>query len=74
MQTLWKSRLLSGSRAALAALPWLLAMYTFYWLDSSGTWSADTPHRGKLSVLLLGSGMLASFLAWSYLLGNDRRN
>lgn len=40
-------------------------MYFFYWLDSSGTWTPETAHRGKLSVIILGSGMLLSFLAWS---------
>ena len=48
-------------------VPWLIAMYLFYWLDSSGTWTRDTPHRGKLSVLMLGSGMLLSFLLASWL-------
>ncbi len=52
--------------SALALAPWLLAIYVFYWLDSSGTWTADTPHRGKLSVALLASGMLLSFLTQSW--------
>ena len=47
-------------------------MYTFYWLDSSGTWTSETPHRGKLSVALLGAGMVLSFLAWSALSRADR--
>ena len=42
-------------------------MYAFYWLDSSGTWTTDTPHRGKLSVMILGSGMLLSFLLHTWL-------
>jgi len=42
-------------------------MYLFYWLDASGTWSRETPHRGKLSVILLGSGMLLSFLLYSWI-------
>ena len=46
--------------------PWVCAMYAFYWLDSSGTWTADTPHRGKLSVIILGTGMLLSFLVQSH--------
>ena len=38
-------------------------MYLFYWLDASGTWTPETPHRGKLSVaILLAAGMLSSFL------------
>ena len=52
----------------LATLPWVLAMYLFYELDSSGVWTAETPHRGKLSVAMLGTGMLLSFIAHSLLL------
>ncbi|NRB70861.1 MAG: hypothetical protein HRU51_02980, partial [Xanthomonadales bacterium] len=43
-------------KIALSLLPWLLSMYGFYWLDSN-LWDASTPHRGKLSVMLMGSGM-----------------
>jgi hypothetical protein len=41
-------------------------MYLFYWLDSSGTWTSDTAHRGKLSVVILSAGMALSFLVWSH--------
>lgn len=47
---------------AAALVPALAAMYAFYWLDASGTWHRDTPHRGKLSVLLLSSGIALSFV------------
>ncbi len=57
----------------VAALPWLVSMYAFYWLDSSGTWTIDTPHRGKLSVMILGSGMLLSFLLHSWLTRSQSR-
>lgn len=57
----------------LSTVPWLLAMYLFYWLQSSGTWTADTPHRGKLSVAILASGMGLSFLARSYYLRRRRK-
>lgn len=52
---------------ALALAPWLASMYVFYWLESSQTWTPETPHRGKLSVALLGAGMILSFLVRSYL-------
>jgi hypothetical protein len=58
---------------ALALAPWLLAMYVFHWLDSSGTWTAHTPHRGKLSVALLVSGMFLSFLVQSWLQKRRRK-
>jgi hypothetical protein len=56
----------------IAWLPWLLSMYAFYWLDSSGTWSSETPHRGKLSVVLLASGMALSFVAHSWFSKRDQ--
>ena len=62
---------ISGLRKALtiavALLPWMLASYAFYWLDSSGTWTSDKPHRGKMSVTLL------SFFLWSMLSGRNRK-
>ena len=54
-------------KIAIALGPWIAAMYLFYWLDTSGTWTPDTPHRGKLSVALLATGMILSFLAGSRL-------
>jgi hypothetical protein len=51
---------------ALTLAPWLISMYLFYWLDSRGIWTSETPHRGKLSVALLAAGMLASLLLHSY--------
>lgn len=52
---------------AVAVTPWLLSMYVFYWLDSSGTWTSETPHRGKISVAILVAGMALSFVIYSYL-------
>jgi hypothetical protein len=55
-----------GLNIAIALTPWLISMYVFYWLDSSGTWTSETAHRGKISVALLASGMLLSFLIHAY--------
>ena len=54
-------------KVVVAFTPWIIAMYVFYWLDSSGTWTSDTPHRGKISLVILGTGMAASFIVHSYL-------
>ena len=62
-----KSRALYSLRIALGLVPWIAAMFGFYWLDASGTWTPDTPHRGKMSVALLATGMILSFLAVSRL-------
>lgn len=48
-------------------------MYVFYRLEISGTWTPDTPHRGKLSVLLLAAGMLLSFLAQTWFAKRRRK-
>ena len=62
-----KTAVLRGVLIGIAMLPWLFSMYAFYWLDSSGTWTSTTPHRGKLSVLILSAGLAASFYAWTFL-------
>ena len=67
MPTAFKTGALNALIIAVAAVPWLAAMYAFHWLDSSGTWTSDTPHRGKLSVAILATGMVVSFLVYSYL-------
>ena len=46
----------------LALMPWVASMWLFWWLDASGTWTPETPHRGKFSVMLMGTGMVVSFL------------
>ncbi len=61
----WKRTISRALKIAISLLPWLASMYLFYWLDHSGTWSRETPHRGKLSVLLLAAGMASSFVVYS---------
>ena len=58
---------------AVSLAPWLVSMYAFYWLDHSGTWTSETPHRGKLSVVILGTGMGLSFLVQSWFLRRRRK-
>jgi hypothetical protein len=61
-----KARARKALEIAIAFAPWIIASYVFYWLQSSGTWTSDTPHRGKISVAILSSGMALSFLIHSY--------
>ena len=61
-----KTKLRYAFTVAVASVPWLVSMYLFYWLDSSGTWTSETPHRGKLSVVLLAAGMALSFFLYSF--------
>lgn len=52
---------------AVAFAPWVASMYLFFWLHDRGVWTPETPHRGKLSVALLASGMMGSFFLQSYI-------
>ena len=61
-----------GVVIAIALLPWMLASFAFWWLDASGNWTPETPHRGKLSVMLLGGGMVLSLVLWSLLSGRQK--
>ena len=52
---------------AMAFTPWLISMYTLYWLDYGEIWTSETAHRGKISVVILVIGMASSFFVHSYL-------
>lgn len=61
-----KMQIRSVLETAIAFAPWLIAMYVFYWLEYGEVWTHETAHRGKLSVIILASGMGLSFLIQSY--------
>ena len=61
------TKLKKALKVIVAFVPWILASYAFFWLHSSGTWTVETPHRGKISVVILGTGMVLSFLLHSWL-------
>ena len=73
MQSALGQGLEKASKLMIAFTPWVLACYTFYLLHAGGTWTGETPHRGKLSVILLGSGMVLSFLIQSGFIRNKRK-
>jgi hypothetical protein len=64
--------LLKIFRLLIAFLPWVLSMYSLYWLEYGGIWTTETPHRGKISVMILSTGMLVSFLVHSYWLRREQ--
>ena len=66
------SKVTKALKIVVAFIPWILASYAFFWLHDSGTWTVDTPHRGKISVVILGTGMVASFLLHSWLSKRDK--
>jgi hypothetical protein len=70
MQSELGQGLVKAFKLLIAFTPWVLACYAFYLLHTSGTWTGDTPHRGKMSVTLLGTGMVLSFLIQSRFIRN----
>ncbi|MEM1021573.1 MAG: hypothetical protein ACFBZ9_18645 [Sphingomonadales bacterium] len=56
----------------IASSPLLAAMYGLYWLETSGTWVPETPHRDKITIAVLAAAMLASFLIQSRFIRKKR--
>jgi len=52
-------------KVTIAFTPWLISMYTLYWLEYGEIWTNETAHRGKISVAILAVGMGLSFLIHS---------
>jgi len=51
---------------AIAFAPWVISMFTLYWLEYGEIWTTETAHRGKISVAILATGMSLSFLVHSH--------
>jgi len=62
-----KTKTRHALEVATAFAPWLISMYTLYWLEYGEIWTTDTAHRGKISVAILAIGMASSFLAQSHI-------
>ena len=65
MPTALKTRALRALQVAIAMTPWVISMFTLYWLEHGGIWTTETAHRGKISVSILLAGMVLSFLIQS---------
>ena len=60
-----KIRALRALQVAIAMGPWVISMFTLYWLEHGDIWTTETAHRGKISVSILLAGMVLSFLIQS---------
>ena len=60
-------------KLVIAFLPWLISMYTLYWLEHDAIWTPETPHRGKTSFIILLVGMVLSFLLYTRLIERKKR-
>jgi len=66
MPNAFKVRTQHVFEVTIAFTPWVISMYTLYWLEYGEVWTTATPHRGKISVTILVVGMVLSFLIRSY--------
>jgi len=66
MPDAFKMRTRQALEVALVLTPWVVSMYTLYWLQYGEIWTTATPHRSKISVAILAVGMGLSFLVHSH--------
>jgi hypothetical protein len=61
-----KTRLNNAMVSVFTLSPWLLSTYVLYYFEYAEVWTTETSHRGKLSVAILVTGMVLSFLIHSF--------
>lgn len=66
--------MLKALKLAVAMAPWLISMYTLYWLEHGEIWTTETAHRGKISVSILLVGMALSFLIRSHFVARQEKS
>jgi hypothetical protein len=68
-----KMRTRRALEVAIAFTPWVVSMYTLYWLQHGEIWTTATPHRSKISVAILAVGMGLSFLVHSHFTKREQK-
>ena len=63
----------SWLKIAAALAPCILSMYLLYCLGKYGIWVPETPHRDKITIVILIIGMAISFFARSYFVKRTRK-
>jgi hypothetical protein len=61
-----KTKTRNALEISIAFTPWLISMYTLYWLEYSEIWTTATLHRNKMTIAILVTGMSLSFLLKSH--------
>ena len=52
------------AKVVIALAPWVISMYTLYWLEYGEIWTTATPYRDKISIAILLLGMGLSFFLY----------
>jgi hypothetical protein len=68
-----KQQTRSALKGAVVFTPWLFSMYLLFWLEKHKVWIPETPHRDKITVLIVAAGMVLSFLLQSYFARRDKK-
>lgn len=63
----------SWLKIAAALAPCILSMYLLYYLGKYEIWVPETPHRDKMTILILILGMAMSFFARSYFVQRTKK-
>ena len=63
----------SWLKIAAALAPCILSMYLLYYLGKYEIWVPETPHRDKMTIIILIIGMAMSFFARSYFVKRTKK-
>ena len=73
MINLLKIKLLHALKIVIAFIPLLISMYLLYWLGKAEIWIPETPHRDKITIVIVAAGMALSFLLQSYFAKSNKK-
>ena len=63
----------SWLKIVVALAPCILSMYLLYYLGKYEIWVPETPHRDKMTIVILVIGMAMSFFARSYFVKRTKK-
>jgi len=53
-------------KISVSLAPCIVSMYLLFWLGKHEVWLPETPHRDKITIMVLIMGLAFSFLIYSY--------
>ncbi len=65
MLTYLKTQTVYALKVVIALAPCIASMYLLFWLGKHEVWLPETPHRDKITIVVLVMGLALSFLLYS---------